>query len=405
MSRAPRRPSAAVRSAIALVTILAVTGLVSTLLPAPAATPVARRAGPEPPPAPAPEPVPEAAPEPAPAPVPVEQPIFIDNFTGPAGGPIAPWWSHRADPWGNSSSDAVARLAGGGILDVLPGGLIGTNGGNPAGTGFVVPYEEGRTYRAEARLKMPTTQGNHASFWLRTPYPDAWGELDVVESWNQFDCPTNISFYWLYDEDPTDNRVQSCIASAVPDPSAWHTYAVEFTYAGAVPPNTPASEPTATRYYVDGTLVATVPLSPVRGSDPATPASQFLNLQNKVNGPGTPISEGDARMQVDWVKVSALGAPLLPPVVSPLESDPATTAAPVDGPTDLPYVLAFEVSNAEGSSVTCTLDGTPFACPDPTLVTLGVLPYGAHTFRLDVANAAGTGSWETTWTGGQAPPA
>jgi hypothetical protein len=389
-----------VRSAIALVTVLAVTGLASTLLPAPAATPVARRAGPEP--APAPQPTPASAPVPAPT-VPAEQPVFIDNFTGPAGAPLAAWWSHRADPWGNASSDATARLAGGGLLDVLPGGLIGTNG-TAAGTGYAVPYEEGRTYRAEARIKMPTTQGNHASFWLRTPYPDAWGELDVVESWNQFDCPTNISFYWLYDEDPSDNRVQSCIAPAVPDPSAWHTYAVEFTYAGAVPPDTPVGDPAATRYYVDGALVATVPLSPVRGSDPATPASQFLNLQNKVNGPGSPISAGDARMQVDWVKVSALGAPLLPPVVSPMEGDPATSAAPVDGPTDLPYVLPFEVSGLESSTATCTLDGAPLACPDPRLVTPGVLPYGTHTFRLDVTNAAGTASWERTWTGGQAAP-
>ena len=143
----------------------------------------------------------------------------------------------------------------------------------------------------------------------------------------------------------------------------------------------------------------------MQGSDPAAPAAQFLNLQNKVNGPGTSISAGDPRMQVDSVKVSALGAPLLPPVVSPLESDPATSAAPVDGPTDLPYVLPFEVSDVEGSTATCLLDGAPLACPDPRQVTLGVLPYGTHTFRLDVANAAGTGSWEKTWTGGQAPPA
>ena len=51
------------------------------------------------------------------------------------------------------------------------------------------------------------------------------------------------------------------------------------------------------------------------------------------------------------------------------------------------------------------LDGAPLACPDPRLVTLGLLPYGTHTFHLDVANAAGTAAWETTWTGGQAPPA
>jgi hypothetical protein len=388
---------------VALVTLVVVTGLAATLLPAPAATPVARRAGPQP--APPPLPTTEPTPDPAP-PVPPEQPVFIDNFSGPAGGPLGSWWGHRADPWGNVSGDAVARLAGGGILDVLPGGLIGTNpGGNPAGTGFSVPYVEGRTYRAEARVRMPTTQGNHASFWLRTPYPDAWGELDVVESWNQFDCPMNISFYWLYDEDPSDNRVQSCIAPAVPDPSAWHTYAVEFTYAGAVPPNTPVADATATRYYVDGVLAATVPLSPVQGSNPAAPAAQFLNLQNKINDLSTPISAGDPRMQVDWVKVTALGAPLLPPVVAPLENDPATSAAPVDGPTDLPYVLPFEISNLESSTATCTLDGAPLACPDPRQVTLGVLPYGSHTFRLDLADAAGTASWEKTWTGGQSPPA
>jgi hypothetical protein len=299
----------------------------------------------------------------------------------------------------------VARLAGGGLLDVLPGGLVGTPvAGNPSGSGFEIPFVEGRTYRAEARLRMPTSRGNHGSFWLRTPFPDAWGELDVVESWNEFDCPTNVSFYWLYDEDPTDNRVQACIAANVPDPSAWHTYGVEFTYAGAVPPDTPVPDTTATRFYVDGALVATVNLSPVRGSDPVSPAAQFLNLQNKLNNSGTVITGGDPRMQVDWVKVYARGAELLPPVVSPLENESPTSTGAVDGPTDLPYVLPFEVSE-QATGATCTLDGAPLSCPDPRLVTLGPLPYGAHTFRIDVTNAAGADSWEVSWTGGQPAPA
>jgi len=378
----------------------------TVLLPARASAPVAVRV-PEPVEQPPEAPTPPAAPTPptAPAPpaAPAEQLVFTDNFTGPPGGTVAPWWGHRSDPWGNASSDAVARLAGGGILDVLPGGLIGTNVGNPSGSSFQIAFEEGRSYRAEARLKMPTSRGSHASFWLRTPFPDAWGELDVVESWNEFDCPTNISFYWLYDEDPSDNRVQSCIAPHVPDPSAWHTYAVEFTYAGAVPPDTPASEETATRYYVDGALVATVYLSPVRGSDPVTPAAQFLNLQNKLNDPTSAVAGGDPRMQVDSVKVYALGAGLLPPVISPLENLSTTSTDAVEGPTDLPYVLPFELSD-QLTSWTCTLDGTPLACDNPYLVTLGPLPYGAHSFRIDVANAAGSDSWEVAWTGGQPAP-
>jgi hypothetical protein len=387
-----------------VVLLLVLTGLIVVTLPASAFAPGAARLQ-IPVEPPVETPVETPAPAPPPPAAPPEQAVFIDNFTGPAGNPVSPWWSHRADPWGNLSSDSVARLAGGGVLDVLPGGLIGTHSGaNASGSGFEIAFEEGRTYRAEARLRMPTSTGNHASFWLRTPFPDAWGELDVVESWNEFDCPTNISFYWLYDEDPADNRVQSCIAAHVPDPSAWHTYAVEFTYAGAVPPDTPSSEQTATRYYVDDTVVATVYLSPVRGSDPVIPAAQFLNLQNKINNPGVTVAGGDPRMQVDWVKVYALGAPLLPPVISPLEN-PSTSSTPVvAGPTDLPYVLPFELSEGQLTGWTCTLDGAPLACPDPHLVTLGPLPYGAHTFRIEVANAAGSDSWDVSWTGGQQAP-
>jgi hypothetical protein len=379
---------------------------VTLLRPMPAATPVARAAAPAPATTPAPTPAPASTPTPAPPPaVPLDQPIFIDNFTGPANGPVGPWWSHRSDPWGNASSDAVARLAGGGVLDVLPGGLVGTVvAGNPSGSGFQIPFVEGRTYRAEARLRMPTSQGNHGSFWLRTPFPDAWGELDVVESWNEFDCPTNVSFYWLYDENPTDNRVQDCIAAHVPDPGAWHTYGVEFTYAGAVPPNTPVPDATATRFYVDGALVATINLSPVRGSDPVNPATQFLNLQNKLNNPATAITGGDPRMQVDWVKVYSRGAELLPPVVSPLQNESSTSTGAVDGPTDLPYVLPLEISE-QATGATCTLDGAPLPCPDPRLVSLGLLPFGAHTFHIDVTNAAGADSYEVSWTGGQPAPA
>ena len=46
------------------------------------------------------------------------------------------------------------------------------------------------------------------------------------------------------------------------------------------------------------------------------------------------------------------------------------------------------------------LDGAPLACPNPSLVRLGRLPFGGHTFRLEVTNAAGSDSWETSWTGG-----
>ena len=179
----------------------------------------------QPPTAPAPPAAPAPFAAPAPLAAPAIQPVFVDNFTGPPGRSRRPVVGtplrsvgqrlerrcgpprRRRDPR-RAARRADRHQRGQPVRLQLPDRVRAgpvLPGGSPAEDAHLA--RQPRVVLAADALPGRVGQAGRR------------GELG-----NEFDCPTNISFYWLYDEDPSDNRVESCIAPQVPDPSAWHTY-------------------------------------------------------------------------------------------------------------------------------------------------------------------------------------
>jgi hypothetical protein len=176
------------------------------------------------------------------------------------------------------------------------------------------PAEVSHAWMMVARVRMPSTSHNHASFWVRAD-PFQWlttteHEIDVVESWGPSGnsgyaaadggaCRANSAYYWAHFPYQVNRRMRpphACVDDVVADPwSGWHTYAVFFS-----------SDDGEVRLTVDGADAGTLRRT---STEPGFP-DMSVELGNKANGVDynvqpnpAPATPPGSEMLVDWVQV------------------------------------------------------------------------------------------------------
>lgn len=182
----------------------------------------------------------------------------------------------------------LCKSPSGDFTTTYTGGMIGTRG------------KFSQTYgRFEVRAAFPTarTAGVHGGFWMYPlkntygPWP-ASGEIDVAEWWSN--APTLVMPSLHYNG--RDAELDSGWNCQVADPSAYHTYTVDW-------------EPTEIRFFIDGSLCfarTPDPDAPLVAPQPFDkPFSMILNMGvGPASGTNTVSASTDlpATYHVDYVK-------------------------------------------------------------------------------------------------------
>ena len=195
-----------------------------------------------------------------------------------------------------------------------------------------------QTYgRFEVRAAFPAarTSGIHGGFWmipLELKY-GVWpgsGEIDIAEWWSSDPTLVLPSLHFL----GRDGNVDSGWGCRVTDPSAYHTYAVEWL-------------PTGMTFSIDGTVCYTrnpTPLAPLLAPQPFDhPFSMILNM-----GVGTPTGTN---------KVTATT-----PFPSTFTVDYAKAWRGAETPAPPPPPAEPELSHDECGAAPVRADGTTWAC-------------------------------------------
>lgn len=76
----------------------------------------------------------------------------------------------------------------------------------------------------------------------------------------------------------------------------------------------------------------------------------------------------------------------------------------VNGHTEPYRRLNLAIANQPLMSWSCLLDNAAYSCPNPFAIDIGPLANSGHTFSIKATNAAGTGTYNTSWYGGQSKP-
>lgn len=174
-------------------------------------------------------------------------------------------------------------------------------------TGSLFPFTFGFV-EVKARLSKQS-KGTLPAIWMwpkKTIYPvwPAGGEIDIMECLNHDKkIYQTIHTWYTYELEIKDNP-KSSVAPQCKNPEDWHIYGVKWT-------------PEKIEFYMDGEMTLSYPnLHLVDESEkmqwPFTKDSSFsLILSMGLGFPGAwqgPISDSElpARMEIDWVKISAL---------------------------------------------------------------------------------------------------
>lgn len=204
--------------------------------------------------------------------------IFDDEFSGSTlnTSTWAPYWFHNGSQQNQTTMESSNVSVSGGTLNLLltsagTGGLVSTNPGGGASTGFQFTYGF-----AEARMFLPgsgTEVANWPAWWTdgQSPWPTN-GEMDVMEGRG------GSAAYHFHD--PSGGP-----GAKVPGNfTGWHTFGGDW-------------KPGSVTYYYDGQNVGSI-------TSGITSAPMYLILENSsaVGSPGAP-SVQPATVQVDYVRV------------------------------------------------------------------------------------------------------
>ncbi|GGM25139.1 MULTISPECIES: glycoside hydrolase family 16 protein [Micromonospora] len=225
--------------------------------------------------------------------------VFADDFDGPA---LGPNWSvytgqPSSDPRTRWHRDQVAVRDGALVLSGRP--RLDEPG--RWHTGGVSNWRQARTYgRWDIRFRAPASPvlSYHFLLW---PSSERWPpEIDIAEGFTATRQRAEAFVHW---RDPQDGGRRKTQFTAVADYTRWHTVSVLWT-------------PEVVCWSLDGT-----PFGAVTG-DAVPHEPMWLALQTETQVGGT-ATEGDHRVEIDQVRISA---------PSPTDPPPPTTPGPEPAP-------------------------------------------------------------------------